>query len=255
MIDDQVLVANTGKNCLSLFDGSGNHLREIFLNEVRYQTKYGDRSGNHFNSVHSSGDRVYVTAHNYEKPSEIWELSWPELAVIRVHPTKTNWAHNVWMDRSSMVICNSKYGSLYEVGSQETIWDSGEVGAFSRGLAVSSDYLFVGCSTYSLRKDRYWTSGAIWVIDRKTLQTLDKIHLPGSGQVNDLRLVDTIDECHNGQVITMEMLRGVRKHSAITDLAYTFRRKIPTLQRDIPLLSQIVRASQIRSDRMRREAA
>jgi len=174
-VEDKILVTNTGKNCISVFDEDGILCRDVYLNEIKWDDKDKGRLGNHFNSVHRDGDRIYLVAHNYDKPSDVWELTWPDLEIVETKVTQAAWAHNVWIGEHGMVICNSKHGTLYEVQSGEIIWDSGEKGIMTRGLAVTDDYLFVGRSMYSERKTRAWKTGGLWIIDRKTLKTIEKI--------------------------------------------------------------------------------
>ena len=244
-IDDQVFVTNTGRNCLSVFDNEGKFCKDVYLNEIRWDDKNGIRSGNHFNSVYRTGERMFIVAHNYSRPSEIWELSWPELRVINTIITSASWAHNIWSCEWGLLICNSKQRSLYDVLSGKNIWQAGEEITITRGLAASEDYIFVGQSNYAERKERYWKSGGIWVIDRKTLKTLDRIVLPGSGDVQEIRLVDVPDDCHNGQLIPLDHLSSIRNGSPFIALAYRLRQKYDFLQRNIFPMSQLVRAAQM----------
>jgi hypothetical protein len=244
-IEDYLLVANTGKNCLTIFDKGGRFIQDLYLNSIRYDRMYGDRSGNHFNSVHRVGDRVYVIAHNYDKPSEVYELTWPELEVVKVFPTSARMAHNIWSGEWGLVICDSKNSSLCELSSGDTIWKSEEAKSFSRGLAVSEDTIFIGYSDQSVRKQRYWTTGGIWIVDRKSLKTIDKILFPGSGQVNEIRIIGSKDECHNGQIIQPDILSNIVHVSPLLKLGYEIRRSNPVFQRDIILISQILRIHQI----------
>lgn len=244
-VDDKILVTNTGKNCLSVFDENGNLYRDIYFNEIRWDDKNKGRLGNHFNSVHRKNDRVYVVSHNYSRPSEVWVLAWPELEVIETIVTKTAWAHNVWVSDLGIVICNSKFGSLHEVQSGETIWDSGQKNVMTRGLAVSDEYVFVGRSMYSERKTRSWKTGGLWIIDRKTWKTLDAFTFPGSGDVQEIRLIDTPDECHNEQIISRSSLGLFNTTSGLINWAYRLRKSHPSLQDDLFPFSQLVRFSQM----------
>lgn len=246
-VNDYVLVTNTGKNCLSVFDPLGNLVKDVYMNEIRWDDKDGDRRGNHFNSVHKIGEKIFVVAHNYARPSEIWELTWPELRVDNNYATQAAWAHNIWSGEWGLVICNSKMHSLYEVTTGENIWRDGEDTTITRGLAASEDYIFVGQSIYAERKERYWKSGGIWVLDRKTLKTLERIPLPGSGDVQEIRLVDVQDDCHNGEVIRAEHLTGLYKISSLIAAAYRLRKRYPFLQKNLFPVSQLVRTVQMTS--------
>ena len=244
-VEDKILVADTGNNSLAVFNYQGKFLERIYLNEIKQDDKDRGRTGNHFNSVHRVGDRVYVVAHNYEKPSEVWVLSWPGLEVVDRIVTNAAWAHNVWESELGLVICDSKHGSLHDVISGETVWKSDDPMAFTRGLAVSEDYIFVGSSHYQERKERYWKSGKVWILDRKTLRLVDVIPLPGSGDVQELRIVGQVDECHNGEVITLPDLDAIRRKSLFILFAYRLRQKYPSLQHELFPISPLVRGVQI----------
>lgn len=244
-VDNQIIVANTGKNCISVFDVDGNLLRDVYPNEIRWDDKDSGRIGNHFNSVHRVNDQIFLVAHNYDRPSEVWELSWPDLVVQGVEICQSSWAHNYWECELGRIICNSKEGSIYEINSGETIWHSGENNAMTRGLAATDDHIFVGYSSHNIRKQRNWKTGGIWVIDRKTLKTIDKILLPGAGDVHEIRLVGLPDACHNDQVIHIADIQAIRKNSRIINFSYKLRKSYPSLQRDLFPLSQIVRATQM----------
>ena len=242
--DGCLLVANSGRNCVSIFDPQGKLSQDVFLNDIRVDDKK-NRRGNHFNSVHKVEDRVYVVAHNYENPSKVWELNWPDLQVEKVWSSSATWAHNVWSSELGLVICNTKNGSLFEIYSQDDIWKSDDELVLTRGLAVHKNHIFVGCSTFTPRKHRYWTNSSICIIDRNTLQTIDKIMLPGSGEIREIRIVGYPDECHNQQIIQDTMIDQIKFTSKPVDIAYEIRKSNPYFQKNIPILSQIVRTRQI----------
>lgn len=244
-VDGNVLVANTGRNCLSVFDSDGLFCKDVYLNSIRWDDKDKNREGNHFNSIHRDGDRIYLVAHNYKRPSEVWTLSWPNLEVLEQKITGAGWAHNIWIGEHGMVICDSKNGGLHEVLSGKTIWKSEDQPVMTRGLAVSSDYIFVGRSLYNERKDRYWKDGGVWVLDRKTLQVVKTIHLPGAGDVQEIRLVSSADACHNGQTINLQDLAPLQRNSLVIEWAYRLRKVYPALRRNSFPMSQIVRTAQM----------
>jgi hypothetical protein len=243
-VGDRILVADTGHNCLAVFDSQAKLLNRVYLNDIKEDDKDRGRLGNHFNSVHKAGNRVYVVAHNYERPSEVWELTWPDLEIIGNSVTKAGWAHNIWPGEMGLVICDSRNGSLFEVTTQETLWKSPDKHAFTRGLAVSQELIFVGGSQYQERRERFWKTGKVWIVDRKTLKNLDEIVLPGSGDVQELRIVDDMDDCHNGETIGMAAVEAIRRKSTVIQTAYRLRQSFPKLQRDIFPISQLVRGVQ-----------
>ena len=244
-VEDHILVANTGRNCISVYDDRGSFCRDVYLNSIQWDDKDRNREGNHFNSVHRIGDRIYVVAHNYERPSDVWTLSWPELQVIEQKATGAGWAHNIWIGEWGMVICDSRNGGLHEVQSGKTLWKSEEQPVMTRGLAVSADHVFVGCSAHSQRKERYWKDGGIWIFDRKTLRVVEKIILPGVGDVQEIRLVGSPDPCHNDQTLRLEDLSPLKRNSSVVLWAHGLRKRFPSLRRNAFPISQIVRTAQM----------
>ncbi|HEU4951812.1 MAG TPA: hypothetical protein VFT46_07655 [Holophagaceae bacterium] len=195
-VGDQIIAANTGLNGLSVFSASGELIRHVHLNEVTWDRSEDGSSGNHFNSVHRQGNRLYVLAHNHDRPSAVWELSWPELEVLEIHETRASWAHNIWAGEHGLVVCDSKHGGLVSVETGETIWRADEPRVITRGLAAVGNLLYIGRSEYGSRGDRKRNDGGLWIVDRKTLRTLERHVFPGSGCVNELRGLSGQDDCH-----------------------------------------------------------
>jgi hypothetical protein len=207
-VDDRLLAVDTGRERLSVYGANGDLIRDVALGGNDWDLSADGRLGHHFNSVHRSGDRVWVVAHNHERPSEVWELSWPSLELIDVHVTTTSWAHNAWEGALGLVICDSRSGGLHEVHSGETIW-AAEEDVITRGLAVGTDHLLIGRSEPSGRHGRLVSDGGLWVVDRKTLATVEEFRFPGRGCVNEIRLLDETDECHNGEPFDSRFLAGL----------------------------------------------
>lgn len=239
--ENKILVTNTGRNCISVFNENGMLEQDIYLNEIRWDDKNVNRKGNHFNSVHKYGENVYVVAHNYERPSEIWELSWPELRVIDVHKCHAGWAHNIWVSDLGIVVCDSKNNCLRNISTNEILWQSDENKTLTRGLAVNDECIFVGYSSISERRERFWKSGGIFLVDRNSFKTIEKIPIPGSGDLYEIRILDKRDECHNGNILKSEIIECLKSDSVIVNQAYIARRKYSTLQRDIFPISPLVR--------------
>jgi hypothetical protein len=198
-VEDRLLVADTGRERVSAYSADGALIGDVTLGDGDWDRGPDGQMGHHFNSVHRSGGRVWVVAHNHDRPSEVWELTWPALELVEIHVTGASWAHNLWEGAHGLVVCDSRSGRLQEVRSGETVWASGERDAISRGLAVSADHLFIGRSEPSGRHGRIVNDGGLWVVDRDTLTTVEEIRFPGLGCVNEVRLLDGMDECHNGE--------------------------------------------------------
>ncbi len=213
-VEDRLLVVDTGRERLSSYSASGALIGDVALGDVGWDRGRGDRMGHHFNSVHRSGERVWMVAHNHDRPSELWEMSWPALELVEVHATRASWAHNIWDGPLGLVVCDSRRGRLHEVRSGQTIWAADEPGLISRGLAVDHEHLFVGRSEPSARHGRLYNDGGLWVVDRDTLKTVDELRFPGLGCVNEVRLLDGMDECHNGEPFDNALLAALSRRPA-----------------------------------------
>jgi hypothetical protein len=216
-VEDRLLVVDTGRERLSVYAEDGSHIRDVSLGDVGWDRGPDGRAGHHFNSVHRSGDRVWVVAHNHDRPSELWELSWPSLELVGINVTGASWAHNLWDGTLGLVVCDSRRGALCEVRSGETLWEADEHGLITRGMAVDADHLLLGRSEPSTRHGRLYNDGGLWVVDRRTLRTVEELRFPGLGCVNEVRLLDGVDEGHNGVPFGDAMLAALSMRSPARD--------------------------------------
>jgi hypothetical protein len=206
---DRLLVVDTGRERLSSYAADGSLIKDTALGELRWDRGSNEALGHHFNSVHRAGDRVWIVAHNHDHPSEVWELAWPELELVHVHHTLAGWAHNAWDGEHGLVVCDSRSGRLHEALSRETLWSAEEEGVISRGLAVSEDQIIVGRSEFGTRGQRKVNDGGLWILDRHTLETVERMRFPGSGCVNDIRIIDGRDECHSAEPFDPRLLEAI----------------------------------------------
>ena len=174
--------------------------------------------------MHRYNDRIYVVAHNFERLSKVWVFDWPDLNFIDILETNTEWAHNCWISDMGIVVCNSKHGKLTEISTDTTLWTAKKPQSISRGLAVNEDYIFIGRSEWGQRGERHFNSGGIWILDRKTFKEIELLNLPGSGCVNDIRLIDCSDECHNGHPFDESMISSIKNHALNEFVLYNIRR-------------------------------
>lgn len=70
---------------------------------------------------------------------------------------------------------------------------------FARGLAVTEHYFVVALSQAKPRAERATGDAWIQVIDRRTRDVVAERQLEGTGEVNDLRLLDVFDYAHHVQ--------------------------------------------------------
>lgn len=198
-VDEALVVANTANECLSVFDHEGRLQRTVHPDpgSRRDRPEKGPR-GHHFNSVHHHEGRLYVVAHNNDRRSQVWVLEWPSLATADVIDTSAIWAHNTLPCEHGLLVCDSKDASLAEARSGQTVWRAHDDSLITRGLAATPDRFIVGLSERANRARRGQTRGAVAVLDRTTLRTIEVLEFEGGGEVRDLRVLDAPDSAHRG---------------------------------------------------------
>jgi hypothetical protein len=138
----------------------------------------------------------WAVAHNNNRQSELWQLSLDDLTLVERHVMPANWAHNVLFAENSVLVCDSKNGTLIDQVSGEVVWEAGEPNVITRGLAATETHLYIGRSEYGNRYSRRFSNGGYWIVNRKTMRTENRVLLKGTGCVNELRLIGVTDEAH-----------------------------------------------------------
>jgi hypothetical protein len=200
--DGLIVCANSGKNCLTVFEG-GRWSRDVYPTLEKWDVGPSGDKHNHFNSIHIQNGRAYVVAHNYERDSAVWIFQPPSFSLMDVVPTRAEWAHNVWVQESDLIVCNSKAGALYSVALKSNIWVHEGGGYITRGLAANEEHIIVGISALASRGDRKDSDSGFCIIDRKSMRTLDTIIFPGCGAIHDVRLLDEVDLCHGAGILRL----------------------------------------------------
>ncbi|MBA4272605.1 MAG: hypothetical protein C0438_05815 [Pseudomonas sp.] len=102
-------------------------------------------------------------------------------------------------DQGQKIACHSNIGALIDVDENRIIWEAGSP-IFTRGLAVSTDFMVVGESQMTGRDLRRSSMSGLWILERDTFKALDYICLGPYGAVNEVRLLSVADLAHHGQV-------------------------------------------------------
>ena len=194
-----VVATNTGKNRVSIYNPEKQFYKDLRENDIDWDRKgRNDLCGEHFNSVFVKDDRLYVLAHAFTRQSYVLEYSFPDCQLIQKHNiTNRVGCHNIFVDATgNMLTCSSNSGELLDIKSNQVIW-SGSA-SFLRGLAVTTEMIVVGDSEIASYKNRNTTQCGLWLIDRKSLKTLDYVPLGHYGACHDVRILDVADEAHNG---------------------------------------------------------
>lgn len=130
------------------------------LSDGRSSTNY-----RHFNSVFHFEGRNYVVAHNETqktgRQSELYVLD-RALDLVERRSLNASNAHNFFCDGKTELYCASLEGTL-----RERQRDVVTVGSFTRGLAVSDDYILLGGTDFKAeRADRAYVDGYVYVLNQ-----------------------------------------------------------------------------------------
>lgn len=183
--DGKLWVCSPGRNQITIVDpDTGSY--EIWLPNSDMETVVKDgrppRDYNHFNSIWIKGDRLYLVAHNFERPAEIWEFTYPQRELVK-KTSVGKCAHNVFVDGGKITTLNSKDNEYYK-----------------RGLARSKYYEFTGSSSYIENREERQKSlqGSVQVINRKDGLSVVEKEIPiNKGEVYEIRLLNEPDLAHN----------------------------------------------------------
>lgn len=199
--DGRIVCTNTGRNRIVVIDPKApGHFQEAGISQGRWdrlglQGPYGD----HLNSVFEHQGKLYAVAHGHSMGSSIAVFSYPELRLLSVDPVASRTGlHNIFVtDDGQMFSCHSEAGALIEVNSGTVLWEAGTP-VYTRGMAVTEDYMLIGESARIGRDQRRSSLSGLWVIDRRTWKAIDYFALGPFGAVHDVRIIDAIDLAHHG---------------------------------------------------------
>lgn len=201
--DGRIICTNTGRNSISIFDpAKPNLLQEARISGARWdRLSLDDVPGDHLNSVFEQDGVLYAIAHRHGKGSALATFSFPDLELRALDSVENrSGLHNIWVtDDGQRISCHSEAGSLIELNNNTVLWDSGSP-VYTRGLAVSADFILVGESQKTERASRQHSTSGLWLLDRKTWKALDYFYLGSYGAVHEVRLLNVKDEAHHGHL-------------------------------------------------------
>lgn len=197
---NRLLISDTYNNAIlgyrNPFDVRDSSWRST--NELHYlggTLKHGRQSNNykHFNSIFRHKDRIYFLAHNESaktgRESQIY-VTCPSLQIDRIVDLAGGSCHNVFVDDSRTIYCDSLSGDLVILkgGNSQRV----TLGSFTRGLAITDHNIYVGGSEMQSHRDlRNTGKGYIYILDA-SYAIQSTVTIPGT-QVNELRAI-TVDE-------------------------------------------------------------
>lgn len=168
---------------------------DIFRQTIKpYEARLSQETDDlkHVNSILWSGDALFVAAHNFG-PSFIMEFDAGSFSLRRVirdvggsiHGLGTLDGELFWIDTEGNAVRSSG-------GYHQRLYRDG----FARGFAMTDDVFIVGISEVTDRRRRINGDAFVQVIDRRSGTMLAEHRLEGTGNINDLRLLDEFDLAH-----------------------------------------------------------
>lgn len=150
----------------------------------------------HYNSIFVQEDRMYLSAHNHDKPSFIECYSYPDFKLLHTWGGLGRQIHNVYVEDGEIFYLDS-LGSRAIRSTKGLHIPVGQEGQFVRGLAVTPEVFVVGCFPYDPVRHKRRTGHAFLVIvDRKKQKVKKRIRVENVGNINDIRILDVPDLAH-----------------------------------------------------------
>jgi len=147
----------------------------------------------HINSLLWADHELFVVAHNLGKPSFILGFD-PGMRLKQMRYEIGAAVHGVALVDDELFWLSTK---THEVRSSMGYVFPIRPEAFSRGLAVTKDYLIVATSEFKTRNDRVNGDSWVTVIERWNKRIAAQYRLSGTGSINDLRVLDEYDYAHH----------------------------------------------------------
>jgi len=147
----------------------------------------------HFNSLLWTNKRLHVAAHTFGDGSFIVSLDRTSLQPASIDRGMGSSIHSLACHDGELFWLSSGTG---EIRSSRGLCAAISREGYARGFAVTDDHFIVAVSQFLSRQER--TAGDSWIqiIERRGLHVAREYHLPDTGSINDLRLMDEYDYAH-----------------------------------------------------------
>jgi hypothetical protein len=147
----------------------------------------------HFNSLLWADGYLFVAAHTFGHVSFINRYNAATLRLDDVQGQVGSSIHGLARHRGELFWISTKTGEIRsDTGYCHLLSRSG----YARGFAVTDQYFIVATSEYLGRGERHAGDSWIQLIDRKDGILLHEVHLPDTGSINDIRVLDEYDYAH-----------------------------------------------------------
>ena len=203
---DRVAIANTRKNCITLFSPNGPHALET--RNFSWRPAHSDI--NHINSCWNDGSRWFFLEHNGKSSSPGKALSFDNHfqneRCVEVPKNchnvyvEDNWLFTTYSINSAMVAINMNTGEKRS-GSFKNPINSRSL--HTRGLARpgSKDYFLVGGSVHTERGGRLVKIDAVVLKVSNDFKLIEYYVIPDGNQIYEIRILDQPDLAHNGVML------------------------------------------------------
>jgi hypothetical protein len=152
-----------------------------------------DDDKRHFNSLLWADGHLFVAAHNFGRSSFINRYDEATLRLDYVQRDAGSSIHGLALYADELFWLSTNTGEVRSsLGYSHRLSRQGYV----RGFAMTREHFIVATSEFLSRDKRSAGDSWIQVIDRQRSTAVREFHLPDTGSINDLRLLDEYDYAH-----------------------------------------------------------
>lgn len=192
--DGLLWIMSTGYNKVISWHRDGSFLEWDPNKNVPENVEDGGRlprDWNHFNSIYFTDSSCYLAAHNFKRPAEIWQFSYPRLELKDIIP----WGHEI----HNVFKVGGKLYALESSGIGQEVRGGFKIPQFGygRGFAMSERF-FVGVSKREGDREyrRQNEKSSIFVF--KGNYEFEKELVIDKGEIYEVRILDKPDKAHTG---------------------------------------------------------
>jgi len=185
--DKHLYICDTINNRIIIYNLATERFKYFYPNGKLYD---GSDSSNymHINSVFINDEKINILAHNKttksNKPSQIWTYNNKNMEFINKVDIGVN-CHNIVIHKGDLYYCDSMNGTL--VKNNDIVFSNSDY--FTRGLAITDDYIFLGGSEFAERKKRFKANGVLYVLDHY-FKEVASFKMNGIGSLHEIRSLD-----------------------------------------------------------------
>ncbi len=183
--DDIIYITNTGVNCITTVQKSGE------VNHIQLYNEIGEDI-HHINSINYYNGYWYINQHRKTRGLDdggvaIFDNNWKYVDFIDIGKH----CHDVIFQDNCLWSSDSDVGEIIKVNlsNKEKLTYLIDSALMTRGLAINNDYLLVGLSEYDKREMRHKSKTArVKIYKHFNMEHVVTIEIEGVGQLNNLLL-------------------------------------------------------------------